>query len=70
MRPLAHQLDLARPPGLVKECLQWAVEAQDRKPSLARQVWIQLPRLTPAGWVGLELTVVEPSVFGSAAGDG
>ena len=33
---LGHHLDLARPPALVEERLERAVEAQDREPALAR----------------------------------
>ena len=42
-----HQLDLARPPALVEERLERAIDAQDREPTLAGR------RLNPGALLGL-----------------
>ena len=68
----AHQVGSTSPtlPRLVEERLQRAVEPEHGKNPLPGMVWIQLPSATPAGCSGPKWTVVEPSAFGTAAGDG
>jgi hypothetical protein len=67
---LSSRLDLARPPALVEERGERAVEAQEHEPALA------LGRLDPialrgiGGSLRLNVTVVEPSAFAVAAGVG
>ena len=46
---VGHNLDLARPPGLVEKRLERAVEAQDREPALPGTVRIQVPSGLSAG---------------------
>ena len=54
LRPihLTDRFDFARPLSLGEERFERAIEAEDCEPTLGRIGCIQLPRLTPAGWVG------------------
>ena len=68
---LLHQLDLARPPFLREERFERTVEAQDHEPALASDRSESSCRASrPRVASELKYTVVEPSAFASAAGDG
>jgi hypothetical protein len=67
---LAQRRDLGRPPGPVEVRLEQAVEAHDREPALAFRRLDPVASRLSDGCSGLNVTVLEPSSFAIAAGEG